>query len=122
VQVYIDDVPVWGFIGKVEKVDHGVTNVLTQYSYFLFTHFHFEISYNEDRIISIDCAADPQTARDITTPVDQEITFSYSAKWTPTTKKVLRLPSIASRFLTCCAIPRMRNVPVQVNCGELRFR
>lgn len=91
VQVYIDDVPVWGFIGKVEKVDHGVRNVHTQYSYFLFTHFHFEISYNEDRIVSIDCAADAQSARNITQPHAQEITFTYSAQWTPTTKKVLPL-------------------------------
>ena len=37
-QMYYDDLPVWGFIGKVEKVVKTGTR-----KYFLFTHFHFEV-------------------------------------------------------------------------------
>eukprot|EP00798_Chlamydomonas_sp_ICE-L_P025675 gene25675-11342_t len=53
-QMYFDDLPVWGFIGKVEKI------VKTgQRKFFLFTHFHFEISYNSDKVIEINVSSDP---------------------------------------------------------------
>ena len=34
-QMFYDDLPIWGFVGKMEKVDkpHG-----SEYRYFLFTH------------------------------------------------------------------------------------
>lgn len=43
-QMFYDDLPVWGFIGKVEKIVQQKT-----FKYYLFTHFHFDLSYNEDR-------------------------------------------------------------------------
>ena len=54
-QMYYDDLPVWGFIGKVEKVVKTGAR-----KYFLFTHFHFEISYNGDEVIEINVSSDPQ--------------------------------------------------------------
>ena len=53
--MYYDDLPVWGFIGKVEKVVKTGAR-----KYFLFTHFHFEISYNDDEVIEINVSSDPQ--------------------------------------------------------------
>lgn len=58
-QMFYDDLPVWGFIGKIEKIltQHGTS---ADYRYFLFTHFHFDMSYNAERVIEINvsrCAA-----------------------------------------------------------------
>jgi hypothetical protein len=48
VQMYLDDLPVWGFIGKVEKNAKS-----GEQRYFLFTHFHFELLYNSDNVIEV---------------------------------------------------------------------
>jgi hypothetical protein len=44
VQMFLDDLPIWGFVGKVEKILH--TGETSLYKYYLFTHIHFEIRYN----------------------------------------------------------------------------
>ena len=49
VQMYYDDLPIWGFIGKVEKILHPGDR--TEYKYYLFTHIHFDILYNGKRVI-----------------------------------------------------------------------
>jgi hypothetical protein len=43
-QMFLDDLPIWGFVGKVEKILHAGEKSL--YKYYLFTHIHFEIRYN----------------------------------------------------------------------------
>lgn len=43
-QMFLDDLPVWGFVGKVEKILHAGEK--ESYKYYLFTHIHFEIRYN----------------------------------------------------------------------------
>jgi len=48
-QMYYDDLPIWGFIGKVEKILHPGDR--TEYKYYLFTHIHFDILYNGKRVI-----------------------------------------------------------------------
>jgi hypothetical protein len=46
-QMYYDDLPVWAFVGKVEKVfPKAGAPVLKHY---LFTHLRFDVKYNEDR-------------------------------------------------------------------------
>lgn len=47
-QMYLDDLPVWGFIGKVERNERT-----KETHYFLFTHFHFELKYNKDNVIEV---------------------------------------------------------------------
>ncbi|GFR44323.1 hypothetical protein Agub_g5536 [Astrephomene gubernaculifera] len=71
-QMYFDELPVWGFIGKVETVPKG---------YFLFTHFHFDLSYNDDRVIEINVSSDPDRTVNITSAESLNIQFSYSVKW-----------------------------------------
>ncbi len=47
--MYYDDLPVWGFIGKVEKlIKTGVRKPVLKY--YLFTHLHFEMYYNADKV------------------------------------------------------------------------
>lgn len=67
-QMYYDDLPVWGFIGKVEKiVQTGV------HKYYLFTHFHFDLSYNDDRVIEINVSSDPMRTVDITSAQSMQV-------------------------------------------------
>lgn len=82
-QMYYDDLPVWGFIGKMEKILKAST---TELKYYLFTHIEFDIKYNEDRVIEINVSTDPQQAQDISEYVASPITvkFTYSVKWSPT--------------------------------------
>lgn len=57
-QMYYDDLPVWGFIGKMEKLfkPHGIT----EFKYFVFTHIDFDVKYNDDHVIEINVSTDPQ--------------------------------------------------------------
>ncbi|GIL73933.1 hypothetical protein Vretimale_5121 [Volvox reticuliferus] len=83
-QMYYDDLPVWGFIGRMEKLfkPRGVA----EYKYFLFTHIDFDIKYNDDRVIEINVSTDPQEAVNISENVSGTVKarFTYSVKWTPT--------------------------------------
>ncbi|CAL9760739.1 unnamed protein product [Musa acuminata subsp. burmannicoides] len=55
------DLPLWGFLGKIEgvKTDSGKDK------YFLFKHSHFNILYNDDRVIEINVQTDPNINVDI---------------------------------------------------------
>jgi hypothetical protein len=78
-QMFYDDLPVWGFIGKVESVvQQGIQK------FYLFTHFHFELSYNEDNVIEINVSSDPMRTVDITSDNVPSIQFSFSVKWKDT--------------------------------------
>lgn len=73
-QMFFDDLPLWGFIGKIPE----------EKRYLLFTHVHFDVKYNEDRVIEISVSTDPNQAVDITTEKDLEVDFTYSTKWEST--------------------------------------
>ena len=55
-QMVYDDLPFWGFIGKPEKL---LKQTGTELKYFVFTHVHFDISFNKDRVIEIKVTTDP---------------------------------------------------------------
>lgn len=75
-QMFFDDLPVYGFIGKVEKILKT-----KEFRYFLFTHFHFDIHWNGDYIIEINVSSDPMRTVDITHGDEVQVEFSYSVKW-----------------------------------------
>lgn len=66
--MFYDDLPVWGFIGKVQRLPKpGSTDFETRL--FLFTHLHFDLAYNDDRVIEINISTvskDPKMTVDIT--------------------------------------------------------
>ncbi|CAI9758124.1 unnamed protein product [Fraxinus pennsylvanica] len=62
-QMYYDDLPIWGFLRKVEKEGKSDPN---EYKYYLFKHLHFEIFYNLDRVIEINARTDPNAHVDLT--------------------------------------------------------
>ncbi|KAK3255051.1 Transmembrane 9 super member 2 [Cymbomonas tetramitiformis] len=77
-----DDLPIWGFIGKVEKI---LRPGQPEWRYYIFTHVHFDISYNKDRVIEINVSTDPMRTVDITEGDEVKVVFSYSVKWKETT-------------------------------------
>ena len=62
--MYYDDLPLWGFIGKVEKILRP--GQPAEMRYYLFTHVHFDISYNDNKVIEINVSTDPLRTVDIT--------------------------------------------------------
>ncbi|KAH9317376.1 hypothetical protein KI387_019145, partial [Taxus chinensis] len=79
-QMYYDDLPIWGFIGKIEneKMEQKDRR------YLLYKHLHFDILYNKNRVIEISVRTDPQYTVDITDDNGIEVEFLYSVKWTET--------------------------------------
>lgn len=79
-QMYYDDLPFWGFMGKVEKDKLDAS----EDKYLLFKHIHFEILYNDDRVIEIYVQTDPNLSVDITEDKEVDVEFSYSVTWKKT--------------------------------------
>ncbi|CAA6659364.1 unnamed protein product [Spirodela intermedia] len=79
-QMYYDDLPLWGFVGKVEEDGKDPSDS----KYFLHRHIHFDIHYNEDHVVEINAKNDINSLVDITEDREIDIEFSYSVKWTET--------------------------------------
>ena len=90
-QMYYDDLPLWGFIGKVGKESN------TDQRYLLFTHLHFDIKFNKDRVIEISVRTDPSFTVDITEDKEVEVEFVYSVKWDETDVPFKRRMDIYSK-------------------------
>ncbi|CAL9747613.1 unnamed protein product [Musa acuminata subsp. burmannicoides] len=75
--MYYDDLPLWGFLGKIEgvKTDSGKDK------YFLFKHIHFNILYNDDGVIEINVQTDPNINVDISEDRKLDVEFLYSIHW-----------------------------------------
>lgn len=76
-QMFLDDLPIWGFIGRAQKVAGGV-------AYYLFTHIHFDVLFNGDRVIEVNVATDPHRTVDISDDKPVSVDFTYSVKWRET--------------------------------------
>ncbi|KAJ7947991.1 Transmembrane 9 superfamily member [Quillaja saponaria] len=81
-QMYYDDLPLWGFIGKVE--DQSWTRSEKGPNYYLFQHVHFDVLYNGDRVIEVHAFSDPTYVVDITEDVELDVKFTYTVKWSAT--------------------------------------
>lgn len=83
-QMYYDDLPVWGFLGRAEKEGRADPS---EHKYYLFKHLHFDISYNKDHVIEISARTDrndPNALVDITEDKGVDVDFTYSVKWRDT--------------------------------------
>ncbi|XP_047321904.1 transmembrane 9 superfamily member 3-like [Impatiens glandulifera] len=80
-QMYYDDLPIWGFLGKVDKEGY---NDPSKYKYYLFKHFQFDIFYNKDRVIEITVRPDPSFLVDLTDDKEVGLDFTYTVKWKET--------------------------------------
>ncbi|KAJ6821350.1 transmembrane 9 superfamily member 2-like [Iris pallida] len=79
-QMYYDDLPFWGFMGKVEKDKLDQSGV----KYLLFKHIHFDIFYNDNHVIEINVQTDPNLSVDISEDKEVGMEFSYSVTWKKT--------------------------------------
>ncbi|KAL1197129.1 Transmembrane 9 superfamily member 4 [Cardamine amara subsp. amara] len=80
-QMYYDDLPIWGFLGKVVK--DGKSDP-SEYKYYLFNHLQFEIFYNKDRVIEIIVRTDQNYLVDLTEDNEVEVDFTYTVRWKET--------------------------------------
>lgn len=80
-QMYYDDLPLWGFLGKVDR--EGKSNP-SEFKYYLFKHLHFEIFYNKDRVIEVNARTDPNALVELPEDKEVSIEFTYSVKWKET--------------------------------------
>lgn len=77
-----DEIRIRGFIGHLEEGSFLPHHHQT----FLWTHLHFNMEYNKDQVISANVSTlgvNPLSLDDLDPPVT--VTFTYSAKWFPTT-------------------------------------
>nr|XP_043610594.1 transmembrane 9 superfamily member 5-like [Erigeron canadensis] len=84
-QMYYDELPLWGFIGKVE--DESFTGDGLGPTYILFKHVQFDALYNSDQIIEIRAFSDPNYVVDISDKTEVDITFTYSIYWNATSSE-----------------------------------
>ena len=59
-EMFVEDLPMWGYIGDTEDEDLIVGEVAGSKTY-LFPHLHFYIGYNENRIVSAKVTTDVRT-------------------------------------------------------------
>lgn len=80
-QMFYDDLPFWGFIGKVgESLDPYVKGP----RFYLFTHVQFDFLYNGNNVIEVHTFSDPNHVVDITEDAETDVKFTYSANWNAT--------------------------------------
>ncbi|CAI5950181.1 unnamed protein product [Closterium sp. NIES-65] len=103
-QMYLDEIPIWGFIGKVDsgtykvesdtyKVESDTYKVEsdtydTNQHISIFTHIDFDVAYNSDRVVEISVATDPYSTveMDSSEDTEMEVEFTFSVSWTRTDK------------------------------------
>ena len=81
-EMFLDDLPMWGYVGEVIHEDFLIGKSMQGAGVFLFPHLHFSIGYHNDQIVSANVSTDPTSRVDISDPnTPREITFSYSVEW-----------------------------------------
>ena len=76
-ELFIDELPLWGFVGEVAE-DDGVPSL--EEKIYLYTHKAIDVSYNEDRVIHVNLTSKNPVL--LTPGVTLE--YTYSVKWVPT--------------------------------------
>jgi len=80
-EMFIQDLPMWGYVGEVEGEDVLLGHLETIRRY-IYPHLHFSIGYHEDQVVSVNVSTNPQRKVDITDQIDgTEVAFSYSVEW-----------------------------------------
>lgn len=64
-ELFLEDMPMWIYVGEGESEDFllGHTDKSRHY---LYTHFHFTVGYNGDKVVSVNVTASPDHRADIT--------------------------------------------------------
>nr|XP_043613335.1 transmembrane 9 superfamily member 2-like [Erigeron canadensis]XP_043613336.1 transmembrane 9 superfamily member 2-like [Erigeron canadensis] len=78
IQLHYDDLPIWGFIGTVQR---DYTDPKIGIQYFLFKHFDFEVHYNKDRVVEVSLRMNHNFMANVTEDKEVVVDFTYSVKW-----------------------------------------
>lgn len=81
-QMFYDDLPFWGFIGKVEEESWALDGKGPKY--YLFKHVQFHAFYNGNQVIEIHAFSDPNHVVDVTEDARTSVRFTYSVIWSET--------------------------------------
>lgn len=81
-EMFIEDLPMWGYVGDIENEDEILGEVEGQSHTYLFPHLHFRLGTNKNQIVSATVTTERDRRVDITdvnkpTPVQ----FSYSVEY-----------------------------------------
>lgn len=81
-QFIVDELPVYGFLGKVQEDEEGGEKAVVR----LFTHLHLDATFNGERVISVTARTDPAKSVVLPAPTDVlaplRADFTYSITWT----------------------------------------
>ncbi|KAJ0237782.1 Transmembrane 9 superfamily member 5 [Hirschfeldia incana] len=87
-QMYYDDLPLWGFVGKLERDYSGHAGEEENAKYYIFSHLNFNVLYNAaDEVIAIQSLSDPSYLVDISENTEVDVQFTYSVSWNLTSKR-----------------------------------
>lgn len=67
-QMYIDDLPIWGIVGEVEKSTD---------TYFMWTHKKLDIGYNGENIVDVNLTSEAKVKLE----TNAHISFTYEVNW-----------------------------------------
>lgn len=70
--MYIDDLPLWGVVGKEEDKE-----------YYIYTHKKFDIGYNGKQIVDVNLSSHKKELL----KTGAVLTFTYEVTWKPSTVK-----------------------------------
>lgn len=84
-QMYYDDLPLWGFVGKVEE-DYFGQGEKKHTKYYIFSHLKFNVLYNADEVIQITSFSDPNYLVEISGSNEIDFQFTYSVSWNLTSE------------------------------------
>jgi hypothetical protein len=77
-EMFIDDLPMWGYIGEIAGEDALLGEVAGSKTY-MYTHLHFKLGYNKGRLVSAELSTREDLKKDITNDdVSTPIRFTYS--------------------------------------------
>ena len=82
-EMFLDELPVWGWLGEVEAEDMLLGHI-TSPRHYIYTHLDFLVGYNGEQIVSVNTTTPQKQRRDITVePGDSlDVTFTYSVTCT----------------------------------------
>ncbi|KAJ8641512.1 hypothetical protein MRB53_018206 [Persea americana] len=77
-QMYYDDLPLWGFVGKAEESMETMNE--TEPRYYLFNHIQFNVIFNQNQVIEISAFSDSSYVVNVDS-AETEVEFMYSVRW-----------------------------------------
>ena len=109
-EMFLDELPVWGWLGEVEAEDMLLGHI-TSPRHYIYTHLDFLVGYNGEQIVSVNTTTPQKQRRDITVePGDSlDVTFTYSVTCTSL------LPSGPTVVSDCV----VHSSAVQLSCSAL---